>query len=345
MKHLKTLGLLVIASIMLHACKTDVNYEDQEKGNHIIAFYNVENLFDTIDDPTIRDEEYTPGAKVSWTRERYKQKLKNIARAISTIDDNKLPEIIGLCEVENKYVVFDLIHEEPLNKPGYSLIHKNSPDERGIDVALLFNPRFFKPVDAEFIPLSFPFDTTEKTRDVLYVKGIISSDTLHVFVNHWTSRWGGQQETEEFRVHTAGFLSGYVDSLNTVLDNPNILMMGDFNDNPDNISLAETLDAKLVERNINKEALYNMSWDLYDQGKGTLYWKSWDMFDQFIVSGNLLRQKKGLRITPYKQFIHKPDWILFEDKNGVKRPSRTKGRNTYYGGYSDHLPVFVYLSP
>ncbi|MDZ7742087.1 MAG: endonuclease/exonuclease/phosphatase family protein [Bacteroidota bacterium] len=308
-----------------------------------MAFYNVENLFDTIDDPGVKDEEFTPEAKVPWTKERYKTKLKNISRALSTFDNGKLPVMIGLCEVENKNVIKDLLSVEPLNQPKYSFIHKDSPDERGIDVALLFDPHFFKPVYAEFIALPFSFEPTEKTRDILYVKGTIDTDTLHVFVNHWTSRWGGQQETEEFRVHTAGVMATVFDSLKKAVKHPNFIMMGDFNDNPDNISLAETLNAQVVDDDPENDELYNLSYQMFLDGEGTLYWKSWDMFDQFIVSGNLLHTDDGLQLSPAHQFIHKPDWILFEDNNGVKRPSRTKGSNAYYGGFSDHLPVYIYL--
>jgi Endonuclease/Exonuclease/phosphatase family len=337
----RVFGLLAISTfIFLFSCKQEINIAEQKDAEYLIAFYNVENLFDTIDDPKVDDEEFLPNSKVSWTKKRYKHKLENLTKALSTLDGKSLPVMIGLCEVENKKVLFDLIGQKPLDQAGYYLLHKDSPDKRGIDVALLFHPEFFKPKYVKFMPIHFPFDQERDTRDILYAKGLVGKDTAHIFVNHWTSRWGGQEKTEAHRVFIAELIKSFVDSIQSVVKNPNIIIMGDLNDNPDNISMTKGLEAKKMAAPIKKAKLYNLGYNDFLDGHGSLYWKSWDMFDQFVVSGSLLNTENTFHISPFKQFIHNPDWILHTDKNGLKRPNRTKGKS-YYGGFSDHLPVFI----
>lgn len=336
MKYLSIIILVIIAASCTHLTPKD------QEGDHIIAFYNVENLFDTINDPLINDEEFLPKSKVYWNSKRYRNKLNKLSQVISSIDSNELPMILGLCEVENKDVLLDLIKQKKLEKAKYRIIHNDSPDERGIDVALLYRDGFFNPLTTESIEVEFPFDLKDKTRDILYVKGMIARDTIHVFVNHWHSRGGGREKSEPKRIYTAELLKQKTDSIFENNGQANIIITGDFNDNPDNLSLFDELQARKPKR-IRKERLYNLSYINFEKGEGSIYWKSWDMFDQFIVSSNLLKAKNGIRILPAEQFIFKPDWILFKPKEGPARPNRTKGKN-YYGGYSDHLPVYIRVS-
>jgi len=309
------------------------------------AFYNVENLFDTIDDPHIRDNSHLPDSKVPWNTERYQHKLDNLAKVISSVDTTGFPTLFGLCEVENADVVFDLVNHSDLVKASYSFLHKDSPDERGIDVAMLFQSKYYTPVETNYIKLIFPWDPTNNTRDILYSKGIVGkNDTLHIFINHWVSRWGGQEKTEPSRRFIGKTLKHITDSIFNLQPDANIIIAGDLNDNPTDLSISEDLGALAVSKPIKDQTLYNLSHNLYVDGQGSLYYRSWDMFDQIIVSSSLLAGNSGFRATSEKQTVIKHDWMLYHPKKGVARPSRTSSGGKYFGGYSDHLPVFIRLS-
>ena len=171
------------------------------------AFYNVENLFDTIDDPAINDSSFLPSSQVAWNSERYFHKLENIALVISSIDSNSFPTVFGLSEIENLGVLQDLVNNPMLKPANYQILHRDSPDERGIDVAMLYNPEKYKPIETKYLRLVFPGDENNKTRDILYSKGLVAGkDTIHIFVNHWVSRWGGQEQTDPLRQFTGTFI-------------------------------------------------------------------------------------------------------------------------------------------
>lgn len=337
----KVLLIAIIAIAVIITSCSDFKCSSSKK-EYIIGFYNVENLFDTINDPETRDGDFTPKGKVPWNTERYQRKLDHISKVIASLDSRHLPDIMGLCEVENRLVLEDLIEVPHLKKGNYRIIHTNSPDERGIDNALIYRKDRFTPLFDTAFPVIFPYDTSDRTRDILFVKGLINKDTLNIFVNHWPSRYGGQKKSEPDRNHTAFVLRTIIDSLFAVNPHSNLLIMGDFNDNPDNASLQEILEANKVKGTLESASLYNLSYNKYLNDEGTIYWRSWDMFDQIIVSTSLLDNKKGLKVKEQDQHIFKPDWILYFPDRGSPRPNRTKGRN-YYGGYSDHLPVYVRL--
>ncbi len=315
-----------------------------EKKNHpfSFAFYNVENLFDTIDSKDVNDASYLPTSKVSWNTKRYNHKLDNISRVMMSMDSAELPALFGLCEVENLSVIEDLVQHPNLISAGYIIIHKNSPDERGIDVALLYNPKVYKPVSNKFIKPNIKSDTDILTRDILYSKGLVNTkDTIHLFINHWVSRWGGQEETEPHRIEIAKTILHITDSILRIIPNANILIAGDLNDNPTDTSIYNVLNAKEIQPSISENDLYNLSIKQYKDGIGSLYYNSWDMFDQIIVSGALINGKNGLKIMSPDQIVFKEDWMLYKPKKGEPRPSRTASGKNYYGGYSDHLPVMV----
>lgn len=305
-----------------------------------LAFYNVENLFDTIDDPKISDERYVPESDLLWGKERYQHKLGNLARVMSSIDSTGFPAVFGLCEVENIGVLQDLLKQDALSAAHYSIIHQDSPDERGIDVALLYQAERVTPIETQFLRISFPSYPDNKTRDVLYTKAVVDAkDTLHIFINHWVSRYGGQQETAALRQYTGHFLKHKTDSILALQADANIILAGDLNDNPSDSSVYVSLGAAEVSLPFQSKHLYNLSYSPYKQGKGSLYYKSWEMFDQVIVSSALLSGDNKL-ITNTEQSIMKEDWMLFHPEKGEARPNRTATKN-YYGGYSDHLPVFI----
>jgi len=342
-KRLNTRNLVFILSLavfisLLNSCS-------QKKEQHIsFAFYNVENLFDTIDDPAVSDERYLPDSEIPWNTERYLHKLDNLTKVMSSVDTSGYPTLFGLCEVENISVLNDLVNHPGIKNADYSILHKNSPDERGIDVALLYQADKYTPVTTRFLHLPFPFDSENKTRDILYSKGVFSDkDTLHVFVNHWTSRWGGREETEPYRKFTGETLKRITDSILNAQPQANILIAGDLNDNPSDSSVSIKLDARAVTKPIYNNSLYNLSLNKFNMGEGTLYYKSWDMFDQIIVSGNMLEGRKGIKVETVDQEIIKYDWMLYHPKTGDARPSRTAA-GKYYGGFSDHLPVFIRMT-
>lgn len=342
-KHFGNLKLITLLSLVviigfLSSCS------QKKKQPVSFAFYNVENLFDTIDDPTISDERYLPESEIPWNNERYQHKLDNLTKVMSSVDSSGFPTIFGLCEVENIYVLQDLVNHPVVKKANYQILHKNSPDERGIDVALLYQKEFYTPVETKYIRIRFPFDTANKTRDILYSKGFVEgSDTLHIFINHWTSRWGGQEATEANRQFIGETLKIKTDSILKAQPKASIIIAGDLNDNPTDISVKEKLGALPVTKPIIKTSLYNLSLSLFNMGEGTLYYKSWDMFDQIIVSGNMLEGRGGIKVETIDQVIIKHDWMLYQPKEGPARPSRTAA-GRYYGGYSDHLPVFIRMT-
>ena len=193
------------------------------------------------------------------------------------------------------------------------------------------------------VVVNFPFDSTLKTRDILYVEGKTSdNETMHLFVNHWTSRWGGREETNPKRAAIAKLLAHTVAAILEKDPQANIILMGDFNDEPADKSMSQYLKAEPVPEIPEPEKLYNLMYADYLDGQGTIYWKDWDMFDMFIVSGNLLLKEKGMVLTQNKGHIFGPRWVMYETDKGILRPSRTASRN-YYGGYSDHLPVYIML--
>jgi hypothetical protein len=263
-------------------------------------------------------------------------KLSQLSKVLSSIDTVSFPAVIGLSEVENRLVLEDLIEMPALKKGAYKIIHHEGPDERGIDMAMLYRQKYFQPDDVRFIPVNYPFDPDEETREILYVKGRIMDQPLHLYFNHWTSRWGGHLETNPHRKYTARLLREHIDSIIQAEPNADILIMGDLNDNPTDTSVFMILQAFPLTMDIYGNELYNLTLDRYTQGQGTLFWKDWDMFDQIIVNGNYLKkidlESNGL--------IFKRDWMLFERRDGIRVPNRTAG-SSYYGGFSDHLPIYL----
>jgi endonuclease/exonuclease/phosphatase family metal-dependent hydrolase len=324
---------------------TLVSYAQKKQANQFkIAFYNTENLFDTINDPNKSDEDFLPGAKVAWTTTRYIAKLDHIAKALSSIDSVDLPAIIGLAEIENIGVLNDLITRTRLKDGNYQAILEEGSDPRGIDVAMIFRKDVMKYLGHRAFPSALSF----KTRSVLYVRlADARQDTFHLFVNHWKSRSGGATETEPQRMENATTLKHITDSLLSKNPKSRIVIMGDLNDEPGNKSLTEALLALKPVKKPAPASLYNLMYDRFLNGEGTLYYKDWDLFDQFIVSGNLLGKKpgKGAVILPPYAYIFKPDWLLYKSKTGEMVPNRTASAKDYFGGYSDHLPVYVVVTP
>jgi endonuclease/exonuclease/phosphatase family metal-dependent hydrolase len=308
-----------------------------------IMFYNVENLFDTIDDPSKNDNEFLPNGARHWNGYRYFQKLKRISQVIIAAGEGNNPAVIGLCEVENRKVLESLLYFTPLKVADYQIIHQESPDNRGIDVALLYRKGLFTPLKYQSIQVVKPDGQPFITRDILYVKGLLANDTVHFFVNHWPSKYGGVSATKPQRALAASALRAKTDSI--LKGNPqcNIVIMGDFNDSPFDKSVAEVLGAKPVGT-ASPASLYSLAYPLAKQGRGSnKYRAKWEMIDQFMVSGGLV-DGKGLHTEPGLFRLFSPPFLLEKDQNYLgEKLNRTYIGFKYHGGFSDHLPILLDL--
>lgn len=338
---LKLLVLAIFAfPLFLFAQDSQVQI-DKEKSFRLM-FYNVENYFDSFDDTLSNDSEFLPEGIRHWNYSRFLKKRNNIYKTIMAVGAWEPPAIIGLCEIENRFVLNQLVYETPFAQFDYRIVHEESPDRRGIDVALLFNPKVFEVLNHQTIAINFPFAPETKTRDILYVKGIVfGKDTLHVFVNHWPSRYGGELSSRPKRVFVAQQLANYIDTI--LLENKEaaIVVMGDFNDYPFNQSIKEELKAG---KDARKSRLFNLMPE-HDFSIGTnKYEGEWGILDQIMVSPVLILQDKPIFVDGEAQ-IYDADFLLQEDAKFLgKMPFRTFLGMKYSGGFSDHLPVFVDFS-
>ena len=330
----KIIWSLVVVAWISSSCATQKGMLRKE---YTVLSYNVENLFDTKDDPKIPDEEFLPESEKKWTNERYQKKLDDLAKVISEVNPLETPEIVGLVEIENQPVLEDLIRTNALKDHHYAIIHEESPDYRGIDVALIYRKDAFTEIMHETLSVVFPDDTTFKTRDILHVIGKIRNKTVHVFVNHWPSRIGGDDKTEPKRVLAASVLKQRVDLVLSLEPNARIIIMGDMNDEPANKSLQETLGAKSPDSGAE---LVNLMMPDDVAGLGTYFYSgNWNMLDNLIVSKEMISGKQ-VRIENQKGNIYSSPWMIYTNKNGDKTPNRTYLGNKYVGGVSDHFPVY-----
>lgn len=309
----------------------------------ILMFYNVENLFDTINDPLKNDEDFIPGSSYDWNTERYNKKINDLSKVISSLGKSNLPTVVGLAEVENELVLKDLVANKLLKKGGYKIIWKESPDERGIDCAFLYNPSKLKVQKSEFLLVENPEDKTFKTRDIIYVKGKIKDENFHIFINHWPSRRGGESETDIRRVLAAQRVKFKTDSIFSTDKNANIIIMGDLNDEPSDESINKVLGASSNLNISENSMLINLMYDDFEKGLGTHVNRGdWNVLDNIIVSRNLIFKSKGLKATSDNGYIFHLPFMEYVNEKGEMSPNRTYGKN-YYGGVSDHFPVYLIL--
>jgi len=323
-------------------------FDDSPRGNKgiRIAFYNCENLFDTQHDSLKRDYDFTPDGMYHWTSYKYWTKQKHIAQTISAIGGWEAPEIVGLVEVENQHVLINLVHNTNLKKHHYQIIHHESPDRRGIDVAMIYRPDKVEIIEEKALPVRFPFDTATRTRDILYVKArILFGDTVIILLNHWPSRWGGQFQTERKRIFVARKVKHLTDSI--MKGNPcvKIIVLGDLNDSPTNKSLVEGLEVKSPET-YTKQNLIDLMIPYEKQGVGTHFYVgetggSWSVLDHIIVSRGLLWDCQGAYVKTGRAYIFRAPFLLEQNASNQTVPNRTNHGMKYHGGFSDHLPVYV----
>ncbi len=343
----KNIATLCLIILLLPSC---VSQSGKKKASNIstedikpfhLVFYNVENLFDTKDDPKTLDDDFTPAGKKNWSDNRYDRKIAQLTKVIKSMTERHgyNPAIIGLSEIENRKVVEDLAKK--LSSPGkeYVVVHEESGDRRGIDVALMYRSDLMSEMTHEALRISF-IKGNYRSRDILYVKTkMINGEELNVFVNHWPSRREGAKESEPKRVAAARALRSKVDEVMGDDKNAKIIIVGDFNDYPDNLSITSELGATGDFK--TKSDLYNLAYVLNANDKGTYNYKGdWGMLDQAIVTKSLL-EGEGISTTAQGMKIYQEKFMMYYDKKHHESyPSRTYGYK-YYGGFSDHLPIIV----
>lgn len=311
-----------------------------------VGFYNLENLFDTIDDPIFNDEEYLPTSALKWNTEKYLLKINHMAEAISKIGDNYLPggpAVLGVCEAENIFVLNDLCTKTILSNSNYEAILFDSWYARGADVGLLYRKDYFKPIVAYPYRLIIPDDSTYKTRDQLLVKGVLVGDTVFFIVNHWPSRRGGEKKSRPYRIAAANLTRHIIDSILRTDSMAKIFIMGDFNDDPTDYSVLGVLKATGKKEFVVQTFLYNPFYALYKyEGIGShAYRDKWSLFDQIIISKGLLNASSGWQY--YKAFVFNAEFLKQKEGTFKGYPFRTGVGTNFMGGYSDHFPSFIVL--
>jgi hypothetical protein len=335
------LSLLMIFSVF------ELNAQEKLYKVGCIAFYNVENLFDTINDPAINDEEFTPEGNARWNTKKYIQKLDHLSEAIAGIGTDFSPDgaaVLGLSEIENKKVIEDLIANPRLKNRNYQIIHYDSPDRRGVDVGLIYQPKYFTPTGSKSYTLHIDGMTDFYTRDQLLVSGKFDGEEMHFIVGHWPSRRGGEKRSLHLRVAAAQLSRHISDSLLSINPNAKIVVMGDLNDNPTNKSLTEGLRAKGSVQNLNPGDFYNPMYSLYKKGIGSNAWRdTWSLFDQLVISQGLL----GDDYSTYKFRTAKVYYkVEMTQRSGRFKgyPWRTYVGGEHHGGYSDHFPSYIIIA-
>lgn len=343
----KRLSLLVILLCFYAFAKAQ---QTNKYRAHTIAFYNVENLFDTINDPITYDDDRTPEGKDHWTETIYQDKVSNIARVIADIGADftkNSPAIIGLAEIENRKTVEALANDPQLLPKDYGIVHYDSPDRRGIDVALLYQKRLFKPLStSKHELLIYEIDNPSKrkfTRDQLLVSGLLDGDMIHIIVNHWPSRSGGEAKSRKKRMDAASLTKKITDSLQSNDPYAKIIIMGDLNDDPTNASVKKVLQTQHKIKKLRDKELYNPMESMFKKGIGTLaYRDGWNLFDQIIISAPLL-DDDYTSFRYYKAGIYNKSYLSNPKGRYKGYPYRSFANGGYTGGYSDHFPVYIYL--
>ncbi len=312
-----------------------------------IAFYNVENLFDTIDSPDTDDLEFTPHGSNLYNTHVYYDKLSNLSKVISEIATDYSPDgaaILGVSEIENRTVLEDLIKQPKLANRGYKILHKDSWDGRGVDVGFLYQPKYFTPDTVFFVPLQTngTGDSARYSRDILFAVGRLNGEKIVLTVNHWPSRRGGEQTTAHLRNRAAMINRRVLDSLSQNFHIEKAVVMGDLNDDPINDSVHKYLRTGRSLNKLNVKEMYNPMEDFYRKGLGTTaYQDAWSLFDQIILSQPLALDTKGFRF--YKAGVYNPSYMTQKTGTFKGYPLRTYADGAYAGGYSDHFPVYVLL--
>ncbi len=329
-----SIRILCISTFLL--TKAILYAQEQPIHTEKLMFYNVENLFDTIDDPKKNDNEFTPTGEKRWNNWKLRRKIINLYKVITAAGNPEPPALIGLCEIENKEVLNALLYDTPLFQKGYRIIHHESPDRRGIDVAIFYQTSKVKILKEKAIEVKKENNTSFKTRDILYAKVIIHNlDTINLYINHWPSRYGGVMQSQHKRILASRTLKNHIDSIYQQEPTNIFIITGDFNDTPDNESI------QILTQSSHLDFCSFQNHDI--RIKGTHKFRNhWNTFDQFIISRNLKNYFD--RPSEIKANIMTPEFLIIEDKRyGGIKPNRTYNGYQYQGGFSDHFPIILDL--
>ncbi|MEI6574854.1 MAG: endonuclease [Bacteroidota bacterium] len=306
-------------------------------------FYNTENLYDPFNDTLVQDEEFLPDGARHWTYAKFLKKLNKLAQVIIAAGEWEPPILVGMCEVENRFVSGKITRDTPLKAFHYKVVHEESPDPRGVDVVLLYREPMAILINSKNIPIIFPEDSNQHTRDILYAKILLAQcDTLHVFVNHWPSKYGGLESSEKRRDIVANTLKYYVDSLMHLSYPAKILLMGDFNAEPDENCIMQFMNSFTGENTTCNNRLINLT-ETIPRNEGSYKFQGiWSSIDEMIISTALTDHTGKIYLPETKMNIFKPDFLLEKDESNMGvRPFRTYLGPSFHGGFSDHLPVFI----
>lgn len=351
MKHLAFLVMAIAVAFGVTAAEPS----KKQFRVHGIGFYNLENLFDTINNNGKYDHEFSPAGARKWNGDKYWSKINKLAYCISkmTTEQTKYgPAILGISEIENRSVIQDLVKAEPIRSRGYQIIHHDSPDRRGVDVGMIYNPRMFQPIDVTNHTLFIESNPEFRTRDQLCVTGILGArqgakmvgDTITVIVNHWPSRLGGQEQSSYLREAAAALSKHIADSIWAIRPNQAVIVMGDLNDDPHDRSCAVTLGAKKNVKDVESHGFYNPWWKLLDKGIGTLAYKgAWNLFDQIIVSGSLVNPVGGYGLQYKNCRVNNFEFLVTKEGQRQGAPLRTFSAGMWLDGYSDHFPTEIFI--
>ncbi len=339
--------LLITTNIEAKAPK-----KGKEKANYrisCIAYYNLENLFDTINDPNTNDEEFLPDGGMKWTSLKYNNKVKNMAYTLSKLGTDEDPRgaaVIGVSEIENRHVLEDVCADSAWGNRKMQIVHYDSPDRRGVDVGLLYNPDLFTVVHTNSHRLHVPNNPNFISRDQLVVTGYLNemAEKIHIIVNHWPSKYGGEERSRPGREAAAALSKHIVDSIFAREPNAKIIICGDLNDDPNSFPCAEVLNAKRTREEVGEHGLYNCFWQVWDRGIGSLYYNgTWNLYDQFIISEPLLNANPAEKLSYWKAQIFNKDFLTEQAGKNKGTPKRTHKSNVWLNGYSDHYPTMIYL--
>ncbi len=339
--------VLFVAAAFLNMLSSNA----QTKGRQIVMFYNVENLFDTINDPAVNDEEFLPEGPKKWNSVKYNRKMSNLERVFFTIasENKRFPAVIGVSEVENRNVLEDIVSLEKLQPANYQIMHYDGPDLRGVDVAFLYRPDVFRCQGSATYPVRVSEMPDWRTRDILTMWGTIEEDPFCFIVCHWPSRSGGQERSAPLRAAAAGVVRHVVDSIHQVAPETKVVIMGDLNDDPTDPSIAEVLGGKQLVKELKPGDLFNPYLQLFKGGYGSLaYQDVWNLFDNIVVSENLVTGSTGsLKLVKngkkYYGFIFDRPFLRQQSGQYKGYPYRTYVGNNFQGGYSDHFPVYIMI--
>ncbi|MDE7125205.1 MAG: endonuclease/exonuclease/phosphatase family protein [Muribaculaceae bacterium] len=342
----RILMFVAIVAACLQLCQ-EANAQSKRQGMMMgIAFYNLENLFDTINNNGKYDLEFSPNGSRQWDGRKYWSKINKLADAISHFTTKNTPfgpAIIGISEIENESVVRDLVNAAPIKKWGLKYVHHDSPDRRGVDVGLLYNPKFFKVESVTNTTLAIPENPTFRTRDQMCVVGKLMGQPLAVIVNHYPSRLGGQEQSSYLREAAAALSKHIADSLWQINPDMGVVIMGDMNDDPYDKSMAKVLGAARDREGVEPHGFFNPFWSILDKGIGTLAYKGqWNLFDQIVISGNLANGPAD-KFHFLRALVHNFEFL--RDKEGSRKgyPLRTFASGSWLDGYSDHFPTEILL--